>query len=79
MSRKVDGRSNNIPDGFSVPGCPVADGGRECMRGCGGFYPISTQKLTELVVAGRFQPQNLCGQLLDQIHRGQAALSVQSE
>ena len=47
---------SRTPPGFVVEGCPVANGGPECSRGCGGWYRISTAALTQAFLASSLNP-----------------------
>jgi hypothetical protein len=61
-------------DPFVVKGCPVADGGVECTRGCGGGWPgsnIKTPEMTEAVRSGTIIPDKLgCGPLTQRAEDG---------
>ena len=64
--------------GFIVQGCPVGDDRPECLRGCGGRYPIPTETLTREVVEGRVDPDKLCGPLAERVLKAQASLAQAS-
>ena len=46
-------------------GCPVGEGQRECMRGCGGWYKAyNSQKMLKLLEDGKLNPSKMpCGTL----------------
>ena len=61
-----------------VPGCPVVESGYECIRGCGGWHPISTEDFTAAVVKNEVDPDNLCGPLTIRVKKALALLAPQA-
>jgi hypothetical protein len=62
-----------------VEGCPVASGGRECLRGCGGHFRITSDALTKATVEGRIDPDKLCGTLSERVEQAVALLGVETQ
>lgn len=50
-------------------GCPVANGGKECVRGCGGRYRITDAAIRRAIQAGKLNTEKLCGTLQEQVRR----------
>jgi len=52
-------------------GCPVGNGGRECMRGCGGFFKqFNRERMLQLLKTNKLDPKKMpCGTLRKQAKR----------
>jgi hypothetical protein len=60
------------------PGCPVANGGSECTRGCGGFNKITGENLFLSVTDGTINTEGLCGPLTGDAVLIQSLLGIAS-
>ena len=60
-------------------GCPVGNGGRECCRGCGGWFKqYDRGRMLYLLRSDRLDPQKMpCGTLREQALRLQKELKEQ--